>query len=401
MISVTEALARILAAIPRLEAEDVEFTGAAGRILAADVTALRSHPAEDQSAMDGYAVRHADLTPLPATLEVIGEAPAGSLFAGALDRGQAVRIFTGGALPRGADTVVMQEDTERDGDIVTINFAPPAGKHVRLQGNDFRTGDVILRAGERLTAAALGLALSAAGGTFPLTRRPRIALLATGDELVPPGVEPGPGQLVGANTAMLAALLEAHGAEVVDLGIARDSAASLTELAAARVDEFDMLVTIGGASVGDYDLVQSALGVAGLEVDFWRIAIRPGKPLIFGQFCGKPMIGLPGNPVSAFVCAFVFALPALAAFQGANETGGTGALAVLDEDLPENGPRQAYVRAKLSTGEDGALHTSALSNQDSAAMSSLAAADAFILRPIAAPAAKAGESVPVLPLDAD
>ena len=399
MISVAEALERILAAIPRLEAEDVEFTKAAGRILATDVTALRSHPAENQSAMDGYAVRHADLDPLPATLEVIGEAPAGSLFQGTVEQGQAVRIFTGGALPDGADTVVMQEDTERDGDTVTVNFAPPAGKHVRLQGNDFRTGDVILKAGAQLTAQSLGLALSAAGGTFPVVRRPRVALLATGDELVPPGIEPEPGQLVGANTAMLAALLEAHGAEVIDLGIARDTATSLTEQVAGRVDEFDMLVTIGGASVGDYDLVQSALGVAGLEVDFWRIAIRPGKPLIFGKFAGKPMIGLPGNPVSAFVCAFVFALPALDAFQGASENGASGTTAVLDTDMPENGPRQSYGRASLSTGKDGALHTSPLANQDSAALSSLAAADAFIVRPIGAPALKAGESVAVLLLD--
>jgi molybdopterin molybdotransferase len=399
MISVDQALERILAAIPRLEAEDVEFTEAAGRVLAADVTALRSHPAEDQSAMDGYAVRHADLDPLPATLEVIGEAPAGSLFEGSLEPGQAVRIFTGGALPRGADTVVMQEDTEASQNSVTINFAPPAGKHVRRQGNDFRTGDIILQAGERLTAAVLGLVLSAAGGTFPLARRPRVALLATGDELVPPGIEPEPGQLVGANTAMLAALLASRGARVVDLGIARDSAASLTELAAGRVDDFDMLVTIGGASVGDYDLVQSALGVAGLEVDFWKIAIRPGKPLIFGQFCGKPMIGLPGNPVSAFVCAFVFALPAIAAFQGARDLGPIQTLAVLDADLPENGPRQSYIRASLCRGDDGALHTAALANQDSAALSSLAAADSFILRPIGAAAAKAGESVSVLLLD--
>lgn len=404
MITVDEALQRILSAIPRLEAEEVSCADAAGRILAEDLVALRSHPAEDQSAMDGYAVRRDDLDTLPATLEIIGEAPAGSLFKGALEAGQAVRIFTGGAMPGGADTVVMQEDTEAGDGNVTIDFAPPdstppKGKHVRLQGNDFREGDVILKAGERLTARALGFAVSAAGGTFPLVRRPRIALLATGDELVPPGIEPEPGQLVGANSPMLEALFAAWGAEVIDLGIAGDSAESLRALARSRTD-FDMLVTIGGASVGDYDLVQSALGVDGLEVDFWKIALRPGKPLIFGQIGGRPMIGLPGNPVSAFVCATLFALPAIDAFQGANQTGPRQSRATLDGDLPANGPRQAYLRASLSLADDGALHTALLPNQDSAALSSLATAEAFIIRPAEAAPMEAGQQVPVLLLDA-
>ncbi len=399
MITVDEALTRILSAIPRLEAEEVSCADAAGRILAADLVALRSHPAENQSAMDGYAVRRADLDGLPATLEIIGEAPAGSLFPGELNQGQAVRIFTGGAMPGGADTVVMQEDTEAGDGNVTINFAPPKGKHVRLQGNDFRAGDVILKAGERLTARALGFAVSAAGGTFPLVRRPRVALLATGDELVPPGIEPEPGQLVGANSLMLEALFAGWGAEVIDLGIAEDSAESLRALAQSRTD-FDMLVTIGGASVGDYDLVQSALGVAGLEVDFWKIAVRPGKPLIFGQIGGRPMIGLPGNPVSAFVCATLFALPAIDAFQGASQIGPRQSRATLDGELPANGPRQAYLRASLSLGDDGALHTALLPNQDSAALSSLATAQAFIIRPAGAAAVEAGQQVPVLLLDA-
>ncbi|MCH8862736.1 MAG: molybdopterin molybdotransferase MoeA [Proteobacteria bacterium] len=404
MITVDEALEKILSAIPRLEAEEVSCTDAAGRILAQDIVALRSHPAENQSAMDGYAVRRGDLDSLPATLEIIGEAPAGSLFPGELDQGQAVRIFTGGAMPGGADTVVMQEDTEAGDGNVTINSAPPKGKHVRLAGNDFRAGEVILRAGERLTARALGFAVSAAGGTFPLARRPRVALLATGDELVPPGIEPEPGQLVGANSLMLEALFAGWGAEVIDLGIAGDSAESLRALAQSRTD-FDMLVTIGGASVGDYDLVQSALGVAGLEVDFWKIAVRPGKPLIFGQIGGKPMIGLPGNPVSAFVCATLFVLPAIDAFQGASQIGPRQSRATLDGDLPANGPRQAYLRASLSlgddgAGDDGALHTAILPNQDSAALSSLATAQAFIIRPAGAAAVEAGQQVPVLLLDA-
>ncbi len=399
MISVDEALTRILSAIPRLEGEEVSCDNAAGRVLAEDIIALRNHPAENQSAMDGYALRRDDLDTLPATLKIIGEAPAGSLYEGTIGAGQAVRIFTGGGLPDGADTVVMQEDTEAGEGMVTVNAAPPKGKHVRLMGNDFRAGNVILQAGERMTARALGLAISAAGGTFTLARRPRIALLATGDELVPPGIEPEPGQLVGANSLMLQALFEEWGAQVIDLGIARDSAASLQDLVQDRTD-FDMLVTIGGASVGDYDLVQSALGVAGLEVDFWKIAMRPGKPLIFGRLGGKPMIGLPGNPVSAFVCATLFALPAIDAFQGANDIGPRQSLAVLDGDLPENGARQAYLRASLSAGDDGALRVSHLPNQDSAALSSLATADAFIIRAVDAAAVSAGESVPVLLLDA-
>ncbi len=398
LMPVAEARQRVLDAMTPVSAETVPLSDGLGRVLAHDVIACVTQPPMAVSAMDGYAVRAADVVAVPCNLEIVGEAPAGGAYDGVVGPGQTVRIFTGGPLPRGADAIVIQEDTARDGDRVTINEASPSGRHVRPAGLDFSTGDVGIQIGRVLTARDIALAAAMNVPWLRVRRRPKIAVLATGDELVMPGEAIGPNQIVSSNNVGLSAMIRAAGGEAVDLGIARDDAGSLRTLAQGARSA-DLLVTIGGASVGDHDLIQSVLGETGLAVDFWRIAMRPGKPLIFGQLGDVPMLGLPGNPVSALVCGLIFLRPAIAALLGSEDPGPKLSPVTLGEDLRENDRRQDYLRAKLSTGDNGQTISTPFSKQDSSMLSRLAHADCLIVRPPQAPAAAAGDTVDAILLD--
>lgn len=399
MISVAEALQRILDGVHRMPTENISLADAHGRVLARDVTARLTQPPTDVSAMDGYAVRAADVAEVPATLTQIGESAAGNAFAGTVGAGQTARIFTGAPVPDGADAIVIQEDTEAAGDQITMKEAPGAGQFVRPAGLDFHHGDVGITANRVLSSRDVGLAAAMNVPWLTVARRPRIALLATGDEIVRPGEPVGPNQIISSNTIALMGLIKASGGEAIDLGIASDDEDSLRALASGARGA-DMLVTLGGASVGDHDLVRKVLGQDGLELDFWRIAMRPGKPLIFGNIGGTPMMGMPGNPVSSLVCGIVYLRPAIRAMLGldphaANQT------ARLGQDLPGNDQRQDYLRATATLNEDGETVVIPFGKQDSSMLSRLARADCLVLRsPYAAPA-KVGERVEILPLNGE
>ena len=397
MLSVTDALEKVSAGCGLLPAEQVSLDAALGRVLARDVASALTHPPTAVSAMDGYAVRWDDLAAIPAELTVIGEAAAGHVFAGALAPGQAARIFTGGALPDGADTIVIQEDTERDGDTVRVIENPAEkGEFVRPAGLDFKAGDVLLTAGQLLTARGVGLAAAMNMPWLMVRRRPRVAFVATGDEVVMPGQAVGPGQIISSNSLALAAYVTAMGGEPVSLGIARDTPESLAEtLAGAR--GADLLVTMGGASVGDHDLVRQVLGGRGFDLDFYKIAMRPGKPLIFGHIDGTPMLGLPGNPVSTGVTSALFLRAAFTKMLGlVGER--TEATAVLGGDLPANGKREDYIRATLDTAADGRAVATAFPRQDSSMLAAFTKADCLIIRDVGAAPARAGDIARILPL---
>jgi molybdopterin molybdotransferase len=393
LLSLEAALARLLDGVGPLAVETVPLVAAAGRFLAGALVARRTQPPADVSAMDGYALRFADL---PGPFTVVGEAVAGQPLPRRVETGEAVRIFTGAHLPQGADTVAVQEDAERDGPRLRFPGGRPAhaAAHVRARGLDFAAGDAIGEAGARVTPALIGLAAAAGHAALPVHRAPLIALLATGDELVPPGTVPGPGQIVSANGAMLAALFAAAGAVVTDLGIARDSPTALAA-AIGRAQGHDLIVTIGGASVGDHDLVKPALEAAGAELAFWRVAIRPGKPLFAGRLGAMRVLGLPGNPASAFVCAHLFAVPLIRRLLGDPATPADPIPARTTTDLRANGPRRDFLRARLRTGPAGAEVTVA-DRQDSSLVSVLAASNALVVRPEQAGPLSAGSTVPVL-----
>ena len=317
LMPVADALARVLAGAEALAAETVPLDEAFGRVLACDLAALRTQPPDDVSAMDGYAVRAADVANVPATLKVIGEVAAGHPFDGEVKAGEAARIFTGGVMPAGSDTVVIQENTTRAGDTVTVQKPPAKGRNVRLKGIDFTQGEVLLRKGQRLSDRDVMLAAAMNHANLPVHRRPKVAVLATGDELVPPGSTPKPGEIVYSNGYAIIALARAAGAEVNDLGIARDKVEDIAAaVRKARASGADILVTSGGASVGEHDLVQRALKAEGLDLSFWRVALRPGRPMMHGRLGGMHVLGVPGNPVSAYVCAFLFLLPLIARLSG-------------------------------------------------------------------------------------
>ncbi len=399
MLSVDEARRRILDAMTPTAPECVMLTEAAGRVLAAPVMARRTQPPADLSAMDGYAVRAADVADVPVELRLVGEVPAGSAYAERLGAGEAVRIFTGAPVPAGADAIVIQEDTERPApDRVRVLAASAVGRHIRRAGIDFRAGDPLLAAGTRLAARHIMLAAAADAPWLTVHRRPRVALLATGDELVRPGEGVDPQAIVQSITLALAAFVAARGAMANDLGIARDNRESLHRLIAGAAGA-DLLVTVGGASVGDYDLVRSGLAEIGLELDFWKIAQKPGKPLLFGRLGKTPMIGLPGNPVSAMVCALLYLGPAIDRLGGGTPRLPHRTMGRCAEDLPANGPREAFLRAEIAGEVDGLPLLSVQSLQDSSLQSALVRADALLHRPADAPALKAGASVSAFLLD--
>lgn len=397
LLPVEAAIARLGDMISPLGVETISLAQANGRVLAHDVVAQRTQPPFDNSAMDGYAVRAADITSVPTSLQVIGEAPAGGMYEGMVGDGQAVRIFTGGPIPDGADAIVIQEDTQRDGSQVTILETSLAGRHIRRAGLDFSLGDVCLKAGERLTPYAISLAAAANVPELSVYKQPRVAFFATGNELVLPGQTPGPHQIVSSNSAGISAFISAHGGVPVDLGIARDTLDSIKETA-LEAKSADLLLTLGGASVGDHDLVQKALVEIGLTVDFWKIAMRPGKPLMFGDLNGQPFLGLPGNPVSALVCAILFLSTAIARLSGLPAKHPAHINVEIDADLPQNGPRQDYIRAGITRDDAGFLIATPVSRQDSSMLSSMAASGGLIIRAPHGPALKAGSTVPLLPL---
>jgi molybdopterin molybdotransferase len=396
VISVEEALTRLLQPLEPLGAEQVALTDGLGRVLAEDLAARRTQPPFPASAMDGYAARAADVATVPARLRVVGAVPAGQAYPGRVGPGEAVRIFTGAPVPEGADCIVIQEDTERDGEFVVVREGAPAGRYVRPAGLDFREGDVLLRAGRALTARDIGLAAAMNRPWLSVRRRPRVAILPTGDEVVMPGDPVGPNQIVSSNGIALAAFVRACGGEPMMLGIAPDDASSLQDLAAGAVGA-DFLVTTGGASVGEHDLVKDALGASGLELDFWKIAMRPGKPLMVGRLRGTPMMGLPGNPVSSLVCALLFLRPALERLLGVDAAARPPLTARLAAPLAANDRRQDYLRARLARGPGGELEATPFPRQDSSMMSLLAAADVLVVRRPHAPAASAGERVEIVP----
>ena len=395
LLSVSEALARVLQGLTPLEAEDVSLDDAQGRVLAADLAALVTQPPFDASAMDGYALHGEDVATLPATLRLIGEAVAGAGFGGEVGRGEAVRIFTGAPVPRGADTIVIQEDVEADGAAITVRAAEPY-RHIRPRGQDFKDGEILLRAGTELEPRHLMLAAAMNHASLPVRRKPKVAILATGDEVMPPGTELAADQIVSSVPAGLAALVRQSGGEAVSLGIAKDDPDSLATLARAG-RAADILVTIGGASVGERDLVASALKPEGLVLDFWKLAMRPGKPLLYGRMGSTRFLGLPGNPVSAFVCAHVFLKPMLRRLLGAGSAAEALMTVELGADLEANGARQHYVRA-TSTISDGGRIVTALPSQDSSLVAALVRADCLIVRAPDALAAHAGDPVKIIPL---
>ncbi|MBI1212223.1 MAG: molybdopterin molybdenumtransferase MoeA [Alphaproteobacteria bacterium] len=398
MLSVAEASKKVVANLKPLASEQIPLVSALGCILASNVKAKRTQPPLDVSAMDGYAVRSNDVAKLPAKLKIVGSIAAGQVFAGSVRSGEAARIFTGAPIPRGADTVVIQENTKSDGTTVeVVDGQAPAGKHIRRAGLDFREGDILLRTGHRLTGRDIALAAAMNHTRLDVRRRPRVAILATGDELVPPGTIPGPGQIVGSSAAGLSADVIAWGGTVRDLGIAHDEVTDI-RFKSEAAQTANLFVTLGGASVGDHDLIQKALA-DDLDVAFWKIAMRPGKPLIFGRYKSVPFLGLPGNPVSAMVCAHIFLKPMIYALQGYDGPAHETRQARLTRALPANDERQDYVRAVFRSTPEGQGDVEPFPVQDSSMMRTMSAANCLIVRPPGDPARAQGATVNVMLLD--
>jgi len=399
LLSVEDALAAILAsASGPLDVENVPLAAAFGRTLARDLPALRTQPPKPLSAMDGYALRAEDAG--KGAFKVIGESSAGAGFAGVCGPGEAVRIFTGAPMPEGADSVLIQEEAARDGERVTAQTQVTPGKNVRRAGIDFREGETILRAGRRLSPADVALAASADHPTLPVARAPRIAVLSTGDELAPPGEPRGPDQIVASNAYAVLGLIAACGGAALDLGVAPDRPEAIEAAIRKALDAgVDVLVTIGGASVGDRDFVRGALEAEGMALEFWKINMKPGKPLIHGQIGKTVVLGLPGNPVSAVVCGELFLKPLIRALCG-DAAGAAHRIepARAGADMKPNGPRREYVRATLAWTEAGQLEATPHKDQDSSLNSVLARSQALILRDAQAPALAKGEPVRILRL---
>ncbi len=399
LLPVADALKRVLAKAQPLPSEHVALAEAHQRVLAEDLRALRTQPPADVSAMDGYAVRAEDFATTPTELKLIGEVAAGRPFAGTLQTGETVRIFTGGELPAGADTVVVQEQTQRDGDTVTFATRPQPGRHIRKAGLDFRDNDILLARGRVLSDRDLSLAAAMNHPQVPVHRKPRTALLATGDELVLPGQTPGPGQIIYSNGYSIMSLARQQGAEVIDLGIVPDRIEdTIAAIRRARDAKVDVLVTLGGASVGDYDLVQKALTSEGIDLSFWKIAMRPGRPLMHGQLGDMQVLGLPGNPVSAYVCAFLFLGPLLRQLCGRQDIENPTEQALLGSDLPENDERADYLRARLSRSVRGVAVATPFPLQDSSMGRVLAHSDCLVLREPHAERALTGSICTILKL---
>jgi len=395
-LTVAEARGRMLSDAARLGVERVALADAVGRVLAAPIVADRHQPPFDASAMDGWAIRREDLAP-GATFRIVGESAAGRAYGRPVEAGQAVRIFTGAPVPPGADLVVIQENAAREGDSVTfaIDRDPPPG-NIRPAGGDFRSGDLLLAEGARIDAWRLSLAAAAGRADLAVARRPRVAILATGDELVPPGAVPAPDQIFESGSFALAALVAAWGGEAVRLKAQADDLDAIAR--AVDAAEVDLIVTVGGASVGDHDLVKPALQALGLDLRVQTIAVRPGKPTWFGLLGdGRRVLGLPGNPASALVCAELFLRPLLAALTGADPALSMSA-GVLAAPLPATGPREHWMRATRTVDAEGRVRVTPFPDQDSSLIGVFSRADCLVMRPAGAAAADEGEAVELLPL---
>lgn len=398
LMPVAEAKDRILKDAKALPRENVPLHHCAGRVLAAGIKAKHDQPPFPASAMDGYAVRFADVQAVSARLKVIGTAPAGHGFGGTVKAGQAVRIFTGAPVPKGADTVVIQENTEAaDGQVAVTVAAQRAGQHIRRKGLDFAKGEELLPRGTLLGAREIGLAAAMNWPDLPVTKRPKVAIFTTGDELVSPGTTPRPDQIVSSNSFALSAFVRRYGGEAVDLGIIPDNLKAISR-AVRKASGAEILLTTGGASVGDHDLVQAALKAEGIALDFWKIALRPGKPLMFARNGTQRILGLPGNPVSALVCSRIFLKPLLSALLGLPPAEDV-VKARLGSDLPANDQRQDYLRATVARGGDGSFEATPFKLQDSSMQRALTQAHGLIVRPPFAPAVRAGDLVDLLLLD--
>ena len=396
LLPVTDARRLIIEALTPVDVETVALSEALGRVLRADAVAAVSHPPADVSAMDGYALRAGDVTAVGQSLTVIGESAAGHPWAGVIGQGQAVRIFTGAHMPAGADAIVIQEDTTSSVGSVTILELPTHGRHIRKAGQDFAAGDVMLKTPHRLSARDIGLLAAMNLPRVSVARRPRIGVLSTGDEIVMPGESVGPGQIVSANGPGLCAFARHCGAEDIPLGVVRDDM-SVLRAAIAQAGPLDLLVTSGGVSVGEHDLMGKLMGDA--ELSFHKIAMRPGKPLLFGRLGKLPVLGLPGNPVAAMVCAALFLKPAIERLTGLPGDAPRTVAAVLGADMNANDGREDYIRASLVPDPSGTLLATPFPKQDSGMMSALARAGGLVIRPPHAPEAKAGDRCFVLPLD--
>lgn len=395
MISVAEALAKVTEGIEPVSEEQVPLPGALGRVLAENLVSRLTHPPADVSAMDGYAVRAVNVGDTPTTLKQIGISAAGSSFEGAVGQGETVRIFTGAPLPDGADAIVIQEDTEASGNTITIKKPAPPGHFIRPAGLDFKKGDALLSSGTVLTARDIGLAAAMNVPWLSVRRQPRIAYTATGDEVVMPGEPLGPDQIISSNSVAMDAYIRVLGGKPVNLGIARDNEVSLRQ-ALDGAKGADLLVTIGGASVGDYDLVRKVLDEEGMDFGFYKVAMRPGKPLLFGRLGGVPVLGLPGNPVSAGVTSIIFLKPMIERMLGIPAPDVPPPAAILGANLDANDHRQDYLRARLSHDPDGNLVATPFARQDSAMLTRLAEAGCLIVRVPGAPPANKGDRVEIL-----
>jgi molybdopterin molybdotransferase len=394
LMPVEEARARILSNVKPLPPENVPLARALGRVLAKPLSAKRDQPPFNASAMDGYAVRSEDSAK---ELTVIGTSAAGHAFRGKLKPGEAIRIFTGAPMPASADAVVIQENTTASGKAVTILQPASAGQNIRPRGLDFRKGDTLLPAATRLNARDIGLAAAMNCAVLSVRKRPVVAVIATGDELVLPGKKPRADQIVSSNSNALIAMAESFGAKVINCGIVRDDLKA-TERAILKMAKADIIVTTGGASVGDHDFIQQALKNTGVKIDFWKIALRPGKPFMYGRKGKQQVLGLPGNPVSALVCARLFLKPLLDCLQGLPvEEDAT--MARLGIAMPANDSRQDYVRAKLEIAPDGSRTATPYGKQDSSMQRTFRDAHCLIIRAPNAPAASIGDLIAILNLD--
>lgn len=398
LLSVAEALTRVTGGFSLISSEQVALGDGLGRVLAEDVAARLTQPPSAVSAMDGYAVRAADVGSVPVTLKQIGVSQAGQGFPGAVGPGECARIFTGAPLPDGADAIVIQEDTTAVKEQITVMESTQSGADVRPAGLDFSVGDILLKTGAVLSARDLGLAAAMNVPWLRVRRRPRVAIVATGDEVMMPGDPIGADQIVSSNSIALAAIVRVLGGEPLGLGIARDTDASLRQVLSGAKGA-DVLVTIGGASVGDYDLVQKVMAEDGLDLNFYKVAMRPGKPLIFGRWKDIPVLGLPGNPVSAGVTSAIFLRAAINVMLGIGDGGLGTEKARLGCDVKANGMRQEFMRATLDTDSEGNLVTTPFDRQDSAMMASFASADCLVIRPVDAPSAQAGDIVEIVRFD--
>lgn len=394
LMPVEEARARILSNVKPLPPENVPLALALGRVLAKPLSAERDQPPFNSSAMDGYAVRSEDNT---TELTVIGTSAAGHAFNGKLKAGQAIRIFTGAPVPATADAVVIQENTTATGKIVSILQSSRVGQNIRPRGLDFRKGETLLPAAIRLNARDIGLAAAMNCDILSVRKKPVVAVIATGDELVLPGRKPRADQIVSSNSNALVAMAESFGAKVINGGIVRDDLKA-TERAILKMAKADIIVTTGGASVGDHDFIQQALKNTGVKIDFWKIAMRPGKPFMYGRKGKRHVLGLPGNPVSALVCARLFLKPLLDCLQGL-PVQESATMARLGIAMPANDSRQDYVRARIEIAPDGSRTATPFNKQDSSMQRSFREAHCLVIRPPNAPAASIGDPVPIMNLD--